>query len=276
MRREISRLLIRTRINEAFRQMQNASQQWESKMPMTLSVAREQTQRPSMTHFVQQTGISASDESPASASLGFHLRQLQPFSTRLHFDRNETIFLEGEPAKRVYRVISGMVRVCRHAPNGARHIADFVLPGELIGFGEFAEHPYSAEAVTPATLTAYTRTSFERLTSSTPAVRAQLVSLLTRTLLATQQQLFVLGCQTAKQRLASFLLRLADRTDVTAGERLDLAMGRLDIADHLGMTIETVCRAIAALRDARVLTVPNSHQLILNDLRALRALSTAQ
>jgi len=137
-------------------------------------------------------------------------------------------------------------------------------------------HPYTAEAVTPVTLTAYTRTSFERLMSSTPAVRVQLVSLLSKTLLATQQQLFVLGCQTAKQRLASFLLRLADRTDVRAGERLDLAMGRLDIADHLGMTIETVCRAIAALRDARVITVPNSHQLILNDLRALRALSATQ
>jgi CRP-like cAMP-binding protein len=256
--------------------MQNASSQWGSKMPMTLSVARERTQRPSIVQCLERTVVAASDESPTSVSLGFHLRQLQPFSTRQHFDRNETIFLEGERAERVYRVISGMVRVCRHAPNGARHIADFVLPGELIGIGEFTEHPYTAEAVTPVALTAYTRTSFERLMSSTPAVRVQLVSLLSKTLLATQQQLFVLGCQTAKQRLASFLLRLADRTDVTAGERLDLAMGRLDIADHLGMTIETVCRAIAALRDARVITVPNSHQLILNDLRALRALSATQ
>jgi CRP-like cAMP-binding protein len=99
-------------------------------------------------------------------------------------------------------------------------------------------------------------------------VRVRLVSLLSTTLLTAQKQLFVLGSQTARQRIASFVLRLADRGDVTRGERFD-------IVDHLGMTIETLCRAIAALRDDRVITVPNSHQLILNDIAASRAIAVA-
>ncbi len=242
-------------------------------MPMTLSVARTQPRPDSVVRRARQTGADAQNEIPVSASLGAYLRELQPFGKRQHFERNETIFHEGDRADRVYRVISGMVRICRHTPGGARHIADFILPGELIGFAEYADHPFSAEAVTPVTLTGYTRNSFERLVATTPVVRMQLVSLLTENLLSTQKQLFILGCQPAKQRVASFLLRLADRADVTAGERLDLAMGRLDIADHLGMAIETVCRIIAALRDDRIITVPYSHQLILNDLRALRALA---
>ncbi|MGZ6021966.1 MAG: Crp/Fnr family transcriptional regulator [Rhizomicrobium sp.] len=242
-------------------------------MPMTLSVACTQPGPGSVTRRARQADAEVQDESRASTSLGAHLRELQPFSTRQHFERDETIFHEGDRADRVYRVISGMVRICRHTPGGARHIADFILPGELIGFADYANHPFSAEAVTPVTMTGYTRSSFERLAATTPAVRMQLVSLLTEALLNTQNQLFILGSQAAKQRVASFLLRLADRADVSTGERLDLDMGRLDIADHLGMTIETVCRVIAALRDDRIVTVPNSHQLILNDLRALRALA---
>jgi len=92
-------------------------------------------------------------------------------------------------------------------------------------------------------------------------------------LLTAQQHLFVLGCQKAEERVASFLLRLADRLDVLCGDPVDVAMSRQDIADHLGLTIETISRAITALRGAGIILVPNAHQLVLRNVAALRTLA---
>ena len=202
-----------------------------------------------------------------------HLHMLREFSSRQQFSRNETIFSEGDAADHVYKIISGTVRLCRHMPDGRRHIADFMLPGDLVGFAECAEHPFTAEAITAAIVTSYPRNQFDRLGDGDPQVRANLLCLVTTSLLTAQQHLFVLSCQNAKERLASFILRMAARTDVLTGDRLDLSMGRQDIADHLGLTIETICRAIAALKSDGTIAVPNSHQLILKDTGALRALS---
>ncbi len=209
----------------------------------------------------------------APITLEDHLRTLQPYSARRHFARNETIFSEGDSADSVYRIVSGTVRICRHTSDGRRNIPEFLLPGDLLGFLECADQPTTAEAVTEVTLICYPRIRFDRLAESSAAVRARLFCHLSASLLEAQHHLFVLGCQCAKERVASFLLRLADRMDVFQGDRLDLAMGRQDIADHLGLTIETVCRAIAALRGDGVVTVPNSHQLILTDMAALRVLA---
>jgi CRP-like cAMP-binding protein len=180
---------------------------------------------------------------------------------------------EDDTADFVYRTISGTVRLTRHAPDGARYVADFVMEGELIGLAGYSEHPFSAEAVTSVTLSAYSRQKFERFVESKPALRTHLVSLLTSDLPATRQHSVIQSCQSAKRRLAAFLVRLAERTDTATGERLELPMGRIDIADHLGMTIETLCRAIGALRDERIIAVPNSNQLILSNVGALLTLA---
>jgi CRP-like cAMP-binding protein len=82
-----------------------------------------------------------------------------------------------------------------------------------------------------------------------------------------------LGCRNAKERFAEFLLRLAERTDVLWGAPMELTMGRQDIADHLGVTIESICRSIAALKKDGLVTVPNKHQLILNNVAKLRAVA---
>ena len=103
-------------------------------------------------------------------------------------------------------------------------------------------------------------------------MRADLLGHISDNLLIAHQHLFVLGCQKAKERVASFLLRLADRQGLGQGDLLDLAMGRQDIADHIGLTIETVSRMIAALKGEKIILVPNSHQLILCNLDMLRAL----
>jgi CRP-like cAMP-binding protein len=216
---------------------------------------------------------SSSDTTPKANSLGEQLRALHATSTRQHFGRNEEIFAEGHSADHIYVIVSGTARLCRHTANGRRHISDFAMVGDLIGFVERTLQPNTAEAVTPVTVTTYRRSSLEQLAGANPMVRSGICSLLAANLFTAQRQLCILGCQNARERLASFLLHLAERMQTQGGELLNLPMGRLDIADHLGLTIETVCRTIAALKADRVLLVPTAHQLILSNVAALRALA---
>jgi CRP/FNR family transcriptional regulator, nitrogen fixation regulation protein len=240
-------------------------------MPITLSTARSAPVSASAyTHLLASSRV---DEMPAPVTLTDYLLRIREYGARQHFTRNETIFNQDDPADQVYRIISGTVRLCRYMPDGRRYIVDFLLPGDLMGFVESPDLPASAEAVTESTLVAFPRICFDRLANENAAVRAQLLCHLSSNLLTAQQHMFVLGCQKAKERVASFLLRLADRMDLICGDRLELPMSRQDIADHLGLTIETISRMITALRSEGAILIPNTTQIVLRDMAALRKLA---
>jgi CRP-like cAMP-binding protein len=207
------------------------------------------------------------------SAIGEHLERLRDCSSRLRFQRNETIFREGDRAAHIYRVVGGCVRLCRHVPDGRRQVADFLFPGDIAGIGELATYPFDAEAANATTVMAYPRDRFEHLAEGTSRFRTDVMAHLAARLRRTHRHLFVLCCQSAKERLASFIVRLSERYDTLYGDSLDLAMGRQDIADHLGLTIETICRAIASLRADGLVDVPNAHQLVLKNIPALRALA---
>lgn len=209
----------------------------------------------------------------APVTLTDYLMRIQDHGHRTHFVRNETIFNQDDAADHVYRILTGTVRLCRYMPDGRRYIVDFLVPGDLMGFVESPDLPASAEAVSDVTLVSFPRVCFDRLAKENAAVRAQLLCHLSANLLTAQQQMFVLGCQKAKERVASFLLRLADRLDLSCGDRIDLAMSRQDIADHLGLTTETISRMISTLRSEGAILIPNTHQIELRDMAALRALA---
>ncbi|HEY1875883.1 MAG TPA: helix-turn-helix domain-containing protein [Rhizomicrobium sp.] len=240
-------------------------------MPIALSTARSApTPAGAYRHHIASSRLCAA---AAPATLTDCLKHIQEFGASLHFVRNETIFNQDDPAEHVYRIVSGTVRLCRYMPDGRRYIVDFLLPGDLMGFVESPDLPISAEAVNEVTLVAFPRICFDRLAEENPAVRTQLLCHLSANLLTAQQHLFVLGCQKARERVASFLLRLADRTDLICGDRLDLPMSRQDIADHLGLTIETISRTITGLRGDGTVLIPNGSQIVLRDMGALRALA---
>lgn len=240
-------------------------------MPIALSTARSAPISPAA--YKRFFAPSEQEETSTPVTLTDYLLRIQEYGARTHFARNETIFNQDDPAAQVYRIVSGTVRLCRYMPDGRRYIVDFLLPGDLMGFVESPDLPASAEAVTDVTLVAFPRVCFDRLAEENPAVRTQLLCHLSANLLTAQQHLFVLGCQKARERVASFLLRLADRTDLVCGDRLDLPMSRQDIADHLGLTIETISRTITALRGEGIVLIPNSNQIVLRDMAALRALA---
>ena len=239
-------------------------------MPSTLSCARTNAAK-NMMALTRQDLIGNADEAPVT--LADYLRRIQDFGARLRYERNELLFNQDDDAEHFYRILSGTVRLCRYMPDGRRYIVDFQLPGDVIGLTESPDHPVSAEAVSDVIVVAYPRVCFDRLARECPELRAQHLCHLSANLLSAQQHLFVLGCQKAKERIASFLLRLADRMDLSHGDRLDLPMGRQDIADHLGLTIETISRSITALRAEGAILVPNTHQLVLRDMNVLRSLA---
>jgi len=201
------------------------------------------------------------------------LRALQQVGMKVRCTRNETIFNEGDEATYCYKVISGAVRLCKHMTDGRRQIADFLLAGEFFGFLQFGGYKFTAEAVGEVVLMCYPQRQLERLSASMPSMRGRLLTLVSQRLLDMQDHLVMLGRQTAKERVASFLLLIADRSDAEEGLSFELPMGRQDIADYLGLTIETVCRELTDLKRSKSIGIPSANQIVINDMEELRDLA---
>src|SRR5215471_14051589 len=178
---------------------------------------------------------------------------LQSIGTVCQFGRNQTIFSDGDDAAYSYKVVSGAVRLIKLMTDGRRHIAGFQLPGDLFGIEWTGEYELTAEAVTEVTAIRYSRTHLERLGEERAEIRKQLTDRLRNDLRAAHDHLISLGCQSARERVASFLLLLARRAAAKDGVAIEIHMGRQDIADYLGLTIETVCRTLSDLKDACVI-----------------------
>jgi CRP/FNR family nitrogen fixation transcriptional regulator len=201
------------------------------------------------------------------------LRALQQVGMKIRYARNETIFNDGDEAANCYKVISGAVRLCKHMADGRRQIADFLLAGDCFGFMQFGNYKFTAEAVGDVVLMCYPQGQVARLSGLMPNLRGRLLVLLSQRLLGMQDHLVMLGRQTAKERVASFLLHIAERSDAEEGLAFELPMSRQDIADYLGLTIETVCRMLSELKRERVIAIPSLSQVVLNDMEALQALT---
>lgn len=217
----------------------------------------------------QAAALRSAFSPPPPQTLHDHLALLRDVASALKFARNETIVQEGDPAHYVFRIVSGTVRLCRHTPDGRRHISDFALPGDLFGVFGGSVQAFTAEAVGEVQVVSYPRAHLDRLAEREPRFRANILVHLSAHLLDAQTHTFVLGCRSAKERLASFFIRLAERTGAIDSGRLELAMGRQDIADHLGLTIETICRAVTSLKNDGVIAVPGLHQIVLRNIEAL-------
>jgi CRP-like cAMP-binding protein len=190
--------------------------------------------------------------------------------------RGNTVFGDGDEARYFYKVVEGAVRLSKIMLNGRRQIAEFALPGDIFGFECGETYGLSAEAVTPVVLIRYSRVRIERLGEEFSDVRQELMMLLRRGWTSTQAHLVMLGRQTAKERVAAFFVALAEHRGVRNGQALDLPMGRQDIADYLGLTIETVCRTLTDLKSEKILSIPNRHQIFIRNLDALKSLAQGE
>jgi CRP/FNR family transcriptional regulator, nitrogen fixation regulation protein len=188
----------------------------------------------------------------------------------MSFPRNSEIFGENEPAEYVYRVISGSVRTYKILSDGRRQVSGFYLPGDIFGL-EFAdEHTFSAEAIADAKVVVVKRSAIAALAGRDPAIGRELFALTGRELRRAQDRVLLL-VKSAQERVASFLLEMAERAG--AGNTIELPMSRQDIADYLGLTIETVSRTLTGLESAATIEVPASRRIVLRNRSALSRLN---
>jgi len=223
-----------------------------------------------MTIAVRTVSSSATPIAPLGGAPDEGLNALQAIGTVVRFARNATIFNDGDDADYSYRLISGTVRLCKLMSDGRRQIAEFPVAGDFFGLEWLDTHAFTAEALTDVIAVRYLRSRLDRLGRERGDVQRSLMTRLSHDLWAAQNHLVMLGRQTARERVVSFILALAERAGATGGGTLDVPMSRQDIADYLGLTIETVCRTISDLKRQRLIDVPNRTEIVVRDIEKLR------
>jgi CRP/FNR family transcriptional regulator, nitrogen fixation regulation protein len=182
------------------------------------------------------------------------------------FSRNAEIYGENEPAEYLYKVISGAVRTYKVLSDGRRQIGGFYLPGDIFGLECGDEHTFSAEAITECKVLVIKRASLVSLAAREGEVARQLWTMTASELQRAQDHIMLL-IKTAQERVAGFLLEMAGR-GASDGE-IELPMSRQDIADYLGLTIETVSRTLTQLEKTAAIAVPASRRIVLRNRAAL-------
>ena len=187
------------------------------------------------------------------------------------------LYFEGDPVERLYEVASGVVRLTRLLEDGRRQVIAFGYPGDIIGFPAGDCHHTDCDAISDAKLHAYRRSALDT-GNGDPALHAKLLQAALKEISAMQDHFMMLGRKSAAERVASFLSVLMDRNadHVGAYRQITLPMSRADIADFLGLTIETVSRCFTALRKSGIIALDGSQTVILLDDAALRAQSQGQ
>jgi CRP/FNR family nitrogen fixation transcriptional regulator len=173
---------------------------------------------------------------------------LEQFGATVSVQRDREIHAQGGQASSCYRIVSGCVRVVKLMEDGRRQIGEFLMAGDLLGFDALDTFDFAAEAVNDVVLRRYPRRAVDALAGSNLALARRLRQVGAVSLRGAHARLVLLGRKTASERIASFLVEMAERLPPTRPCVLDLPMSRTDVADHLGLTIETVCRVLAALR----------------------------
>lgn len=187
----------------------------------------------------------------------------------------EMVFCQGEPADHVYEVIEGVLKLYILTADGRMQITGFAYPGQILALDADTAYSTTAEAVTQAKLCQYPRAKFERVIDDHPQLARQLFTIVAQDLTAARGQMLLLGRKSATEKIASFLLHLAERNEARGDDptTIDLPMSRGDIGDYLGLTIETVSRTITRLRQLGILDLRQHRKIRLRDMDRLGGLA---
>ena len=189
----------------------------------------------------------------------------------ISYVRNFEIYGEGEPTEYLYKVVSGTVRSCKLLDDGRRQVTAFHMSGEIFGLEVGDTHSFSAEAIADSTIIVVKRSAILRLAARDVEIAHQLWTLTACELQRVQDHMLILGCMGAKEKVAAFLLQFSKRC--SDSNEIKLPMSRQDIADYLGLTMETVSRTMNQLEHDATITLPTSRRIVLRDRAALKRLN---
>ena len=208
---------------------------------------------------------------PAAIGSGALSTAFQVNGASVHFARNTEVFGEAEEAEYFYQVVSGAVRTYKLLQDGRRQIGAFYLPGDVFGLEAGAEHAFSAEAISDSTVRIARRSVIMAHAVKEADLAADLWAHTAGGLRLAQEHMLLLGRKSAEERVVSFLLDMARRE--SAVEVVELPMSRQDIADYLGLTIETVSRTLTHLEDKEAIELPTSRRVRLRSRASLQRLN---
>jgi len=188
------------------------------------------------------------------------------------FSRNVEIYGEGEPADYLYKVVQGAVRTHKLLNDGRRQIGGFYLPGDVFGLEIDGEHRLTAEAICDSKIVVIKRSAVVALAARQGDIARELWAMTARELASVQNLMLTLGRKTAQGRVAAFLLEMAARGH--CANEVELPMSRQDIADYLGLTIETVSRTLTQLENTSAIELPSSRRIVLRNRSALNRINS--
>ncbi len=188
-------------------------------------------------------------------------------------DAGQAICWEGDDASHLFQVVEGVVRLHRIIGEGRRVITAFHFAGDVVGASLVGAFLYTAEAVTDCKIRRISRKNFHEQVTRCDQLRPAYIGLLCRENAAASDQMVLLSKKNAEERLCSFILKLVSRSDAERRGLLRIPMNRQDIADYLGLTIETVSRTISKLSARNVVVAQGRHDLRIISMSKLTALS---
>jgi CRP/FNR family transcriptional regulator, anaerobic regulatory protein len=189
------------------------------------------------------------------------LRELEHLGRHIHLASGETVFAQEQITISFFNLLEGVMRLYKLLPDGRRQIVGFALPGDFLGMGASVRHGFSADAIGPVVICRFSRASFARFTEDKPHLLRRINEFAIRELSQAQDHMVLLGRRSAEEKVATFLIGWRDRLAELSplGRMVPLPMSRQDIADYLGLTIETVSRTLTKLeRDGVIEIMPGS------------------
>jgi CRP/FNR family transcriptional regulator len=209
------------------------------------------------------------------------LGRLAASAAMVQVEPGQTFVDEGDTAEHFFNITSGTAKLFKLLPDGRRQITGFASTGDFLGLAVSHAYAFSAEAVDEVKLCRFSRSKLRTLLDDFPKMEKRLLEVASNELVAAQDQMLLLGRKTAKERLASFLVQRAHvpqhhcpaESGIKGAVRVALPMTRSDIADYLGLTIETVSRTLTKLRTENLIEVPNASEVVIPSLRALDAVA---
>jgi CRP/FNR family transcriptional regulator, anaerobic regulatory protein len=202
------------------------------------------------------------------------IRELAAGSQRIRLKAGETLVWDGDASRHTYIVTHGALRAAKESDDGRRQILDFLFAGQFIGIPSDLKHHFNAEALTDTEVCRFDRLKLEELMAKYPAVGKGYRHGTMRQLEDAYDHAYALGRRTAMERVAAFLLDLqAAHCPRGPSGVLKLPMTRGDIADFLGLTLETVSRAFSRIKTLDIIRLPSAQEVEIRDPERLKALA---
>ena len=198
------------------------------------------------------------------------LVEFERIGRHVHLAPNEAIFTAGQAARSVHNLSAGVARLYKLLPDGRRQVVGFALPGDFFGITPSDRYGFSADAIGSVTVCRFPREAFAHFIERRPQFLLRINEFAARELMLAQEQMVLLGRRTAEEKVATFLVGWRERLGHIGDERqtIVLPMSRQDIADYLGLTIETVSRTLTRFEREKMLIIVSGGVRLLDPNRA--------